>query len=98
MGEKDITDPTVGKSIEDEPAAGILFASTNNFTWSIRQNQDLKFKLKIAEFSTTTNGSVYFNNTNIGSNVDFSRITTNIENLTIADTDIQYSINMYDST
>jgi len=97
LGEKDITDSTVGKSIEDEPAAGILFASTNNFTWSIRQNQDLKFKLKIAEFSTTTNGSVYFNNTNIGSNVDFSRITTNIENLTIADTDIQYSINMYDS-
>jgi len=96
LGDIDITDSSVNQRIDKQPAAGLLFTESSDFNWSVRPNQDLKYRMKIATFSTTTNGIVNFNNTEIGSDVEYSRITTNIENLNISDTDIAYSINLYD--
>lgn len=96
LGDIDITDSSVDQRIDKQPAAGLLFTESNDFSWSVRQNQDLKYKMKIATFSTTTSGVVYFDNTEISSAIDYSRITTNLENLSISDTDIQYAINLYD--
>jgi len=75
----------------------LLFTESSDFGWSVRGDQDLKYKMRIAEFSTTTPGIANFNNTEISSAVDYSRITTNIENLNISDTEIEYLINLYDS-
>jgi len=96
LGEIDITDASVDVRIDKQPAAGLLFVTSSGLNWSVRQGQDLKFKLNIAEFSTTTNGVVYFDNTKIGADVDYSRFTTNIENLTLSDTSIDFATNLYD--
>ena len=97
LGDIDITDSSIDQRIDKQPAAGLLFTESSDFGWSVRQNQDLKYKMRIAEFSTTTTGTVNFDNTEISSAVDYSRITMNLENLNISDTDINYFINLYDS-
>jgi len=97
LNDIDVTDSSINQRITKTALAGLLFTESSDFGWSVRGDQDLKYKMRIAEFSTTTPGIANFNNTEISSAVDYSRITTNIENLNISDTEIEYLINLYDS-
>jgi hypothetical protein len=51
-----IGDTQIGsdRTISQQPYAGVFFKSQNGSTWTAEQNEDLKFKLKRAEFSNVT--------------------------------------------
>ena len=59
MGQRDIFS---NDFIDQQPHAGSLFMSQNNNTWTADQTRDLKMTLYRADFSTSTNGSVVFEN------------------------------------
>ena len=42
------------RTISQQPYAGVLFKSQNGSTWTADQNEDIKFKMKRAEFSNVT--------------------------------------------
>ena len=42
------------RTISQQPYAGVLFKSQNGTTWTADQNEDLKFKIKRAEYSNVT--------------------------------------------
>src|SRR6056300_1483770 len=49
------------RTISQQPYAGVLFKSQNGSTWTAEQNEDIKFKMKRAEFSNVT-GTVTLTN------------------------------------
>ena len=59
MGQRDVL---TNDFIDSQPHAGSLFMSQNNNTWTADQTRDLKMTLYRADFSTSTNGSVVFEN------------------------------------
>lgn len=42
------------RTISEQPYAGVMFMSQNGSTWTADQNQDIKFKIKRAEFENVT--------------------------------------------
>src|SRR5210317_1235844 len=42
------------RTISQQPYAGVFFKSQNGVTWTADQNEDIKFKIKRAEFSNVT--------------------------------------------
>lgn len=113
LGEIDITDETVNLRIDKQPTAGVLFTSSNDFTWSVRQNQDVKYRMKIAEFNPNQTTTVLFENVPIdqaesdyfADNIQtddeefsYSVLTVNLENLSVPDTNIQYEVQLMDNT
>ena len=48
--------------VSEQPEVGILFTSANDRTWSPRQNEDLKFTLYKAAFTTSDTGTVLVTN------------------------------------
>ena len=42
------------RTISQQPYAGVLFKSQNGSTWTAEQNEDIKFKMKRAEFENVT--------------------------------------------
>ena len=95
LGEIDITDSLVNLKIDKQPAAGVLFTPSNELQWSVRQNQDIKFKLNIAEFDTSTSAIAYFDNLATPLST-YSVITPVIENLNVAGTNISYALSLTD--
>jgi len=57
LGEQSIED---GRTIFEQPYVGSLFKSENNITWTPFQFEDVKFRLNIASFDTSSVGSVNF--------------------------------------
>src|SRR5210317_1372876 len=51
------------RTISQQPYAGVLFKSQNGSTWTAEQNEDMKFKLKRAEFSNVTGNVTFVNDT-----------------------------------
>ena len=49
-----------GKKIFKQPYIGSLFKSENNITWSANQFEDIKFKLNIAQFDTSSVGQLKY--------------------------------------
>ena len=49
------------RTISQQPYAGVLFKSQNGSTWTAEQNEDIKFRMKRAEFENVT-GNVTFTN------------------------------------
>ena len=49
------------RTISQQPYAGVFFKSQNGVTWTADQNEDIKFKIKRAEFSQVT-GTVTLTN------------------------------------
>jgi hypothetical protein len=100
LGQFDITNPEINLRIDKQAAAGILFTSANDFTWSARQNQDVKFKLKIAKFLTTAPGVAVLQNMDLTANSDFefNSYILNIENLTIPKTDVTLESRVSDAS
>ena len=100
LGQFDITNPEINLRIDKQAAAGILFTSANDFTWSARQNQDVKFKLKVAKFLTTAPGVAVLQNMDLTANSDFefNSYILNIENLTIPKTDVTLESRVSDAS
>lgn len=59
LGGIDVTTSTP-KLISEQPYAGVLFKSQNASTWTAHQNEDLMFRINVAEFESQ--GSVEFVN------------------------------------
>ncbi len=55
-------DTLTGDRINSQPAAGILFASSNDKQYNAIQEEDLKFTLYVANFDTSVTGSVVLKN------------------------------------
>ncbi len=51
-----------GRTISQQPYAGVMFKSQNASTWTADQNQDIKFTIYRAKFDTTAVGNVQFVN------------------------------------
>ena len=49
------------RTISQQPYAGVLFKSQNGSTWTAEQNEDIKFTIKRAQFSSVT-GTVHLAN------------------------------------
>lgn len=94
LGQFDITNTEVSLRIDKQPAAGVLFTSSNDFTWSARQNQDVKFTMRIAKFSTSTPGIALMQNMlySANSNFDYNAFVVNIEQLKLPRTEISYEV------
>lgn len=59
LGDNDIVS---GNRITSQPAAGILFASSNDRTYTALQEEDLKFKLYFANFDVASSGDLVLKN------------------------------------
>ena len=55
MGESSIED---GRAINEQPFVGSLFKSENNVTWTPFQFEDIKFRIKRAQFNTQNEGNL----------------------------------------
>jgi len=55
------------RTVSKQPAGGVLFKSANYSTWTAEQNEDLKFKLNRADFSTTSSGTLTLANATLPS-------------------------------
>jgi hypothetical protein len=97
LGQIDITNPQVSVKIDKQPAAGVVFTSSNDFTWSVRQNQDIKFKMKIAQFSTTIAGVAILQNLSVANNITYTSCIPNVENLTLSKTNIFHELRQADA-
>ena len=53
---------TSGRTISQQPYAGVMFKSQNASTWTPDQNQDIKFTIYRAQFDTSVVGNVQFVN------------------------------------
>ena len=62
LGEKVINSD---RTISQQPYAGVMFKSQNGSTWTAEQNEDMKFKLRRAEFSNVT-GEITLTNDTLG--------------------------------
>src|SRR5210317_809432 len=51
------------RTISQQPYAGVLFKSQNGSTWTAEQNEDIKFKMKRAEFNNVTGTPTFVNDT-----------------------------------
>ena len=49
------------RTISQQPYAGVMFKSQNGSTWTAEQNEDIKFKIKRAEFSQVTGTATLVN-------------------------------------
>lgn len=62
LGGIDVTTPTP-RLISEQPYAGVLFKSQNASTWTAHQNEDLMFRINVAEFNSS--GSATFVNARV---------------------------------
>lgn len=100
LGQIDITNADVSLRIDKNNALieGVLFTSSNDYTWTAKQNLDVKFKMKVATFSITASGTAIFNNVGILNNITYSSLQPNIEDLIPSQTAIGYELRTSDST
>lgn len=78
LGQDDLN---TGARVQKQPYTGVLFVSSNNRTWNAIQDEDIKFTLYRASFSTNVTGDLrmtnedvdYFNIANVSS--AFSRMS-----------------------
>jgi hypothetical protein len=98
LGAIDITEPTKQTRIESAYNSGVLFSSSNDKTWTVKQNIDMKFTMKIAEFDTTTPKVAFWNNIPLTTAFTYDALTPSIADVVLAGTDIDYEIKTSDSS
>jgi hypothetical protein len=60
--------------IDKQPAAGVLFTSSKDYNWSVRANQDMKYAIDIADFNSSTQGTVYLQNLPVAADIAYSEM------------------------
>jgi hypothetical protein len=93
LGAIDLVDPTQNRRIESSimTNSGVVFTSSNDRTWSARQNLDVKFQMYIADFETTSK-EAYFRNVNISTPFFYDRFLVNFQEQQISGTSINYEV------
>ena len=97
LGEIDITDPEKQTRIETAYNTGVVFTSANDRTHTARQNIDVKFTMRVAEFSTTDK-LAYFTNTPVTTSFTYDSVTPSIGSQILPGTSIKYDIKTADTS
>jgi hypothetical protein len=97
LGAIDITNPDTQTRIEQAYNSGILFTSSNDKTWTTKQNTDMKFTMRIAEFNTSAK-LAYWTNIPVSTSFTYDALTPAISDQILPGTDITYDIKTADST
>ena len=97
LGAIDITNPDTQTRIEQAYNSGILFSSSNDKTWTTKQNTDMKFTMRIAEFNTSAK-LAYWTNIPVSTAFTYDALTPAISDQILPGTDITYDIKTADST
>ena len=98
LGAIDITEPDKQTRIESAYNSGVLFSSSNDKTWTVKQNIDMKFTMRVAEFDTTTSKIAYWNNIPITTAFTYDALTPAFADQVLPGTNIKYDIKTSDNT
>jgi hypothetical protein len=98
LGQIDVTNPDLDIRIESAYNSGLLFSSSNDRTWTARQNTDAKFTMYIAEFNTSQSRIAYWTNFAVANNITYDAIHPIIGDQVLPGTVIQYEVKTADST
>jgi hypothetical protein len=98
LGAIDISNPNKQTRIESAYNSGLLFTSSNDRTWTAKQNTDMKFTIYIAEFDNTKTYYVNWSNLPIPNTFEYDALTPAIADQILPETDIKYEIKTSDST
>jgi hypothetical protein len=97
LGAVDITEPNKQTRIESAYNSGVLFSSSNDKTWAVKQNTDMKFTMRVAQFDTTTSKVAFWNNIPLTTAFTYDALTPSIADVVLAGTNIKYEIKTSDS-
>lgn len=97
LGAIDITLPDRQTRIEQAYNSGLLFTSSTDKTWTAKQNIDMKFTMRVAEFNTSEKVAFW---ANIPETTAFTydALTPAISDQILPETNITYDIKTADST
>jgi len=91
LGAIDVTNPETNTRIESAYNTGVLFTSSNDKTWSARQNLDVKFTMKICNFGTTAKVA-YLSNLGTSTAIPYDALHPFIGDQVLPGTNILYEI------
>jgi hypothetical protein len=97
LGAIDITNPDRQTRIEQAYNSGLLFTSSTDRTWTAKQNTDMKFTIRVAEFNTSAKYA-YWTNISVPTAFTYDALTPAISDQILPGTDIIYDIKTADST
>ena len=97
LGAVDITNPDKQTRIEQAYNSGLLFTSSTDRTWTAKQNTDMKFTMRVAEFSTSAK-LAYWTNISVPTAFTYDALTPAISDQILPGTNISYDIKTADST
>jgi hypothetical protein len=97
LGAIDITNPDTQTRIEQAYNSGVLFTSSNDKTWTAKQNIDMKFTMRVAEFNTSAK-LAYWTNISVPTAFTYDALTPAISDQILPGTNISYDIKTADST
>ena len=97
LGAIDITNPDKQTRIEQAYNSGLLFTSSTDRTWTAKQNTDMKFTMRVAEFNTSAK-LAYWTNISVPTAFTYDALTPAISDQILPGTDITYDIKKADST
>jgi hypothetical protein len=97
LGAIDITNPDKQTRIEQAYNSGLLFTSSTDRTWTAKQNTDMKFTMRVAEFSTSAK-LAYWTNISVPTAFTYDALTPAISDQILPGTNISYDIKTADST
>jgi len=97
LGAIDITNPDKQTRIEQAYNSGLLFTSSTDRTWTAKQNIDMKFTMRVAEFSTSAK-LAYWTNISVPTAFTYDALTPAISDQILPGTSISYDIKTADST
>ena len=98
LGAIDITEPNKQSRIESAYNSGVLFSSSNDKTWTVKQNTDMKFTMRVATFDTTAPKVAFWNNVPITTAITYDALTPILADVVLAGTNIKYEIKTSDSS
>lgn len=98
LGQLDLSGGDTKKRIEKQPAAGVLFTPSNDFSWSLRQNQDIKYKIYVANFTVGSTGTIVLENKPTSVEKTYSAFVPSIATLTPDKTAVTYSASVSDGS
>jgi hypothetical protein len=97
LGAIDITNPDRQTRIEQAYNSGLLFTSSTDRTWTAKQNTDMKFTMRVAEFDTSAKFA-YWTNISVPTAFTYDALTPAISDQILPGTNISYDIKTADST
>ena len=99
VGAIDVTNTDKSVRIDKNNALveGVLFTVSNDYTWAVKLNLDLKFKMRVAAFTKGSTATAIFENVGISNALTYSAFQSIVEDLIPSRTSINYSIKLADS-